>query len=87
MAICALGALGRLCAALVGLVVGLLQLNSQLGVKQVVGSADLGADLFRLRVIGAAVADGFNLSLSMKKNSSAFFQKGPRALPQVLATR
>ena len=37
-------------------VVGLRQLNSQLGVEQIVDSADLGADLFRLGVIGAAVA-------------------------------
>ena len=37
-------------------VVGLPQLNSQLGVEQIVNGADLGADLFRLGVNGAAVA-------------------------------
>ena len=36
-------------------VVGLRQLNSQLGVEQIVNGADLGADLFRLGS-GAAVA-------------------------------
>ena len=43
-------------------VTGLRQLNSQLGVEQIVNGADLGADLFRLGVTGAAVADGSNLS-------------------------
>ena len=37
-------------------VAGLWQLNSPLGVEQIVNGADVGADLFRVGVIGAAVA-------------------------------